>query len=544
MRLGVIVWVEGLSVKFRVNEGVKVERGQLVKIEDGSTRFIARVYGFKPEALFTPAEIARISHRKVLGERAEIFDGPLRYYDTALATLVAQVDEDGECHGPTGSPRLFSVVEDLDEEDLAQLSLDVGDIEVGWVRVGHRATGSKVSLVGFKAFPHHVLVCSITGGGKTNFGKVLAWNVMKAPEGRYSLIIIDTESEYFDGGDPSHMGLAHSLHASSRLFYVTSKVSTVCRVEFRFRYNGHELTRSIAAHPLEISWSQLHPEDFCQTGEFTPPQESLLWLAWNWYGDKWLQRMMEVDPEWLYRDLGKRVQKVTIAVTKRKLRRMLGDRSVFKPNNCDTDLIKSLVNAVARGKVVLIDMPSASEEQEKLLNVVVARRVFAYYEAMRKEAPEEWEKLPTVLIMVEEAHRYLSKSALHEGGSRRENVFSTISKRGRKYRVGLCCITQMPGELDEPIIRQQLTKVILPLPTKPDYSKVIQYSPYLERAAQEIKALDRGEALIVSPPSGIKFAVPVKIHAYEDLVKGELEEELGLRKTPSRLVSFMGLRTT
>jgi DNA helicase HerA-like ATPase len=526
LKLGVVVWVEGLTVKFRVLEEARVERGQLVKVEDGGVRYIARVHGFKPEALLSQAEIARISHRRGMGEGLDLLDAPLRYYDTALATLVAQLEEDGACHGPTGSPRLFSDVEDLDEADLAQLCLDVGDVDLGLVRVGHRATGHHVKLTGFKAFPHHLLVCSITGGGKTNLGKVLAWNVMKNPRGLYSLIIIDTEGEYLDGGDAEHLGLAHSPASQARLLYVTPRVSTVCRLELKFEYDGHILTRSVAAHPLELSWSQLHPEDFCQTGEFTPPQESLLWLAWSRYGDRWLARLMEVEAEALYRDLGRGVQKVTIAVAKRKLRRMLSGGGVFKPSGCSTNLIAALLNAVSAGKVVLIDMPSASEEQEKLLNVVVARRVFSFYESLRKEAPDEWAKLPTVLIMVEEAHRYLSKSALEAGEGRRENIFSTISKRGRKYRVGLCCITQMPGELDEPIVRQQLTKVVLPLPTRPDYAKVIHYSPFLERSAQEIKSLDRGEALLVSPPSGLKFAVPIKVHPFEDLVRAELEEEI------------------
>ena len=83
----------------------------------------------------------------------------------------------------------------------------------------------------------------------------------------------------------------------------------------------------------------------------------------------------------------------------------------------------------------------------------------------------------------------------------------------------------MPGELMETVIRQALTKIILPLPTKPDYLKIIQYSPYLDEAEQEIKTLDRGEALVVSPPSGIRFAVPVKIFSYEEFV-----EELIKRK--------------
>lgn len=523
MKLGVVVWTEGLTVRFRVLEGARVERGQLVKIEDGRVKYIARVHGFRPESLLTPAEVARISHRRGMGEGLELLDSSLRYYDTALATLVAQV-EDGECHGPTGSPRLFSEVEELDELDLAQLCLDVGDIDLGLVRVGHRTTEQRVKISGQRAFPHHILISSITGGGKTNLGKVLAWNVMRAPQGRYSLVIIDTEGEYFDGGDGEHLGLAHSPASQSRLLYVTPKVSSVCRLDFKFKCDGRSFTHSIPAHPLEVPWSSLHPEDFCQTGDFSPAQESLLWLAFNTYRGSWLHKLMELDEDWLYESLRHKVQRVTISVTKRKLEHMLGDGRIFKPS-CFTDLLRAVLSAVSAGKVVLVDVPSATEAQEKLLSVVLARRIFSYYESMKKSSPSEWSRLPTVLILVEEAHRYLSKPSLEAEGLRRDNVFSTISKRGRKYRVGLCCITQMPGELDEPIVRQQLTKVILPLPTKPDYSKVIHYSPFLERSAQEIKSLDRGEALLVSPPSGIRFAVPLKIHLFEDLVQAELEEE-------------------
>jgi hypothetical protein len=166
---------------------------------------------------------------------------------------------------------------------------------------------------------------------------------------------------------------------------------------------------------------------------------------------------------------------------------------------------------------VLFDMPFASEGEEKLLTIAVARRIFYAYEKARKYSPEEWKRLPHVLVAVEEAHRYLSKQAA--GGEVRENIFSTIAKRGRKYKVGALYITQMPGELVETVIRQALTKIVLPLPTKPDLQKVIQYSPYLDEAEQEIRTLDRGEALLVSPPSGIRFAVPIKIFNYEELVE-------------------------
>uniref|UniRef100_A0A7C3WM02 ATP-binding protein n=1 Tax=Thermofilum pendens TaxID=2269 RepID=A0A7C3WM02_THEPE len=154
----------------------------------------------------------------------------------------------------------------------------------------------------------------------------------------------------------------------------------------------------------------------------------------------------------------------------------------------------------------------------------MARRIFHAYENMRKEFPEKWEQLPPVLIMVEEAHRYLGRQALSMGDVR-ENIFSVIAKRGRKYKVGGLYITQMPSELMEAVVRQALTKIILSLPTKPDYTTVINHSPYLDDAEAEIKTLDRGEALVVSTPSGFRFAVSVKIFKYEDYARMLIEQQ-------------------
>jgi len=81
----------------------------------------------------------------------------------------------------------------------------------------------------------------------------------------------------------------------------------------------------------------------------------------------------------------------------------------------------------------------------------------------------------------------------------------------------------MPSEIDDLVLRQQLTKIVLPLPTKADYQAVISHSPFLDDAEVEIRTLDRGEALIISTPSGIKFAVPVKIYKFEELVERKLE---------------------
>jgi len=540
VKVGVVVWVEGTTVKFRINEGVLVERGQLLKVEDRGVKFILRVYDFKPESLLTPAEIARISRKRELGEELALYDRGLRLYDTALATIVVQVDEDGVSRGPSSVPSIFSVVETLDKIDLEQLRLDTGDLGVGWVRVGHKVTDVPVLLDGGRVFPHHILICGVTGSGKSNLGRVLAYSVMKA-DGRYSLILFDCESEYFKGSNPSQMGLVHAAEAEERLFYVTGEIDEPTRIKYEFWFKGVKIERSVAAHPLEVSYEALHPADFTLTGEFTGPQEELLWLAWQRFGKEWLSTLLNTPSSTLYARLGRLAHTNTINTVKRKLRHLLGSGDIFK-EYCSTNLLSAVLGAVGKGMVVLFDMPYATEGEEKLLATAVARRVFRAYERLRKESPSDWEQLPYVMIAVEEAHRYLSKTALLSGGELRENIFSIICKRGRKYKVGGMYITQMPGELIEPVLRQTLTKIILPLPTRPDYSRVVEYTPYLEDAEQEIKTLDRGEALIVSPVSGLRFAVPIKVFQYEEAVAEEIDAEVSL--VSGRRTSRKSLRST
>jgi len=525
MKVGVVIWAEGTNVKFRISEGVRVERGQLLKVSEGGSKYILRVYDFRPESLLTPAEIARLSHKRERGEEVVLYDRNLRLYDTALATIICEVDEGGRVHGPTSVPKLFSDVETLNKIDLELLNLDKGDITLGVIRIGHKETDVKVSLEGSKIIPHHVLVSGVTGAGKSNLSKVLAFSVMKVRDRKYSLVLFDTESEYFKGGSIKSYGLAHLREAEDRLFYVTNLVGEPRRIKVTLQSDGGPLERSIMAHPLKVSYAQLHPLDFIMTGELSPPQEELLWLLWREKGEEWIRFLIYNASSLTYRLMRKTVHINTINTVKRKVRYLLGNGDIFVKEDLEANLFHAILGAVGEGRVILIDLPHASEGEEKLLVTAVARRIFSTYEEIRKTAPSRWERLPYVLIVIEEAHKYLSKTSLMSNGEMRENIFSIISKRGRKYKVGGLYITQMPGELIEPVVRQALTKVILSLPTKPDYLKVIQYSPYLDEAEQEIKTLDKGEALLISPPAGIRFAVPIKVFSFEELVRRELGNE-------------------
>jgi DNA helicase HerA-like ATPase len=119
---------------------------------------------------------------------------------------------------------------------------------------------------------------------------------------------------------------------------------------------------------------------------------------------------------------------------------------------------------------------------------------------------------------MEEAQRVLSEA--------KGSVFAQIAREGRKFKVGLCAISQQPKLIEEEIISQFNTLFILGLADKRDRSILRDSAKQdVSRLDNEIQMLMPGEALIASPFT--PFAVPVKVHLYEE----RLEKELSSSKT-------------
>jgi uncharacterized protein DUF87 len=523
--VGIVVDATDATIQIRLKSPEVVVRGEMLATQDDSHRYIMRVTNIRTNKLLSEGEVAKISRLKSENQNVEIPDEEARCFKVASAVLVAQFDSNGKPHPATSCPGLFTSVETITDDDCRSLGFGLGDIEIGLLRAGHQASSWPVRVSGWDVFRHHLLICSATGGGKTNLGKNLARSVMEADNGRYSLVVIDTESEYLDGGDSSHFGLIHLPKSENHLLLVTSEVERPQKLQRLIEIDGKTYSRTVNAYPLQIFLDQIHPADVIETGEFTHAQEALMWLSLSRKHANWISFLLEESMDQIYQQLGGRVHRSTIAVTKRKLGLLVTGDGMFRSGRSGLDLIRTILGSIRKGKVVLVDMVASNELQERLLTLLIGRRVFSYYEYMKKTRTQDWETLPTCTILLEEAHQYLSREkALLRGGSA-DNVFSTISKRGRKYHVGLCCITQMPSELPEQILRQQLTKIILPLPTQPDYLTVERYTPYLAEAAEEVRSLDRGEALLVSPPAGTNFVLPVRIRRFEETVVEAIAKE-------------------
>ena len=114
-----------------------------------------------------------------------------------------------------------------------------------------------------------------------------------------------------------------------------------------------------------------------------------------------------------------------------------------------------------------------------------------------------------MLVVMEEAHRYLSK----EGGGPARDIVQRIVKEGRKFGIGAMIVSQRPSEVDETILSQCGTFIALRLSNAADRSKVQGALPdNLSGIVESLPVLRTGEAIITGEaarlPLRCRIALP------------------------------------
>lgn len=115
-----------------------------------------------------------------------------------------------------------------------------------------------------------------------------------------------------------------------------------------------------------------------------------------------------------------------------------------------------------------------------------------------------------VLIVLEEAHRYLGDSATTRVSRESAN---RIAREGRKYGVGLLLVTQRPSELPDTALSQVGTVIALRLTNGTDQSRVKDALPdAVAGLADALPALRTGEAIVVGEavtlPTRVRLDLP------------------------------------
>ena len=164
-----------------------------------------------------------------------------------------------------------------------------------------------------------------------------------------------------------------------------------------------------------------------------------------------------------------------------------------------------------------------------MIGSIILYEVFNNYKRYKLDGALE--QKPVISVIVEEAPRVLSQDVLKSAG---DNIFSTIAREGRKFKVGLTAITQLTSIIPKTVLANMNTKIILGNELSSERHAIIDSaSQDLSSDDRNIASLDKGEAIISS--NFTKFAIPIQIPLFEDYIK-----KLETTSEPKEKTRFVG----
>ena len=325
--------------------------------------------------------------------------------------------------------------------------------------------------------------------GKSNLVSNILWDVLD--KDFCGMLVLDPHDEYY--GRKS-LGLKNHPHSEKLVYY--------------------SINPPVGGRSLKINIKLLKPEHFEGAIYLSDPQKQSLYAYYKKFKENWIEMLLaEVRIE------GIAFHEDTIAVVKRRLITLLNlDLSAGKISSqglfdlvAGENTVKDIVRDLEQGKVVVVDTSLFSGAIEILIGSILVQEIFNQYKYYKTQGTLD--SKPVISVVLEEAPRVLGKQVLEEG----PNIFSTIAREGRKFKVGLLAITQLPSEIPKTILANLNTKIILGLEMGSERQALMESSPQdLSQDNRNIASLDKGEALITSVFT--KFAVPVSIPLFSQFV--------------------------
>lgn len=163
--------------------------------------------------------------------------------------------------------------------------------------------------------------------------------------------------------------------------------------------------------------------------------------------------------------------------------------------------LKSLIGyGEKQSNVTIIDLSGVPFEVLSITVSLISRILFEYgyhYKVMRTAAKEKINTDAPLLLVYEEAHKYVPNSDLARFRASKFSI-ERIAKEGRKYGVTLLLSSQRPSEISETIFSQCSNFLAMRLTNPSDQSYVARLLPdTLGNLCDKLPTLGAGEALLI-----------------------------------------------
>jgi len=431
-----------------------------------------------------------------VGEEGWTFHKPRRLPEHL--TNVFRVDPD--------SPDVVRVMQTLLASQLGQEGLYVGDLLAGEQAI----QGVKVFLPAY-ALSHHLGVFGRTGAGKSNLMMVLLKSAMDLVEPFY---------------------------------YLTAR----------------EVGEKGLERQVMLSRADVLPDDLSSISEFSEQQVAFAQQQFALWGEQWIGRVLLGDTQGGAGGFEGNVDFLsgTVAAVQRRLAFLRrGQTRLFSPFDPDAgyeyeSLLPEILCALEQGRILIVDTTLMGEMEQFLLTTVVARSLFTLRRTLRSVARVDElprairqafgnddeqgqvglrtladelvrrvedgrlpygeggvlkspDQLPYVNVVVEEAPSVLNPQRMRFG-----SVFRDISRQGRKFGIGLTVVSQQVSEIDDGMLSQINTELVMALGNELERKEAIRNaSADLSGFERELQVMGKGQVIVSASYKDVPLPVQV-----------------------------------
>lgn len=497
--------------------------------------------GYKDYKIFASVEQLCYRKRDALDDMSEVHVlvsaerlGEDDYIETAVLNPISMIGSERQALEVRYIPKPNTIVRKVTGEDEVKIGLDIPDegLFLGFVSVN----GEEIQTRQKQYVPYylindekktgdpiiftHALIAGMSGKGKThvakNFlrqivGSVYPMERRGGEQRKPCIVVIDPENEYWRMREDPHlvkedreMLFGHGVKFGG----VKEQLTVYAAVEGEPRYSGcPKYTNFTIPFTLVRDFPYLIAGGELDENQYV----SLVTLVRDFFfqhENGTYQEFMKfvAHPNTLehYKNNGK-IHPATFQALQRRVDRAHFERIFDQGANPLTQLYNDVF---AEDAVSVFATKHLSPDAERIVVLAIMSMVA---DAKLKSASTDWgrriEKFPIVLV-VDEAHRYFTKDQTEQDRIIVEK-FIKAAKQGRKHRLALLLITQNPQDVNEAVLSQLSTRILLGMEREmaekagapARYQKVL---PYFERGRMVVHAPDNSKPLELR---GLNFCV-------------------------------------
>ena len=362
----------------------------------------------------------------------------------------------------------------------------------------------------------HLAIIAGTGSGKSYLAAVLVEELMR-PNNRACLLVVDPHGEYESLADMANIEGFHAPAAGSDEDY-RPRVRVLKPSDVKIAYRSLELDdiryllgRDLTAKMSYVLGMAYRSAARRKKGQWT--LEDLIREIDDWATtargtpDAVGNAAADVDS----------AAPMTAAGLTWRLNSVLGasESRIF-----DDYQDMSLSDLFRPGQCTVLQLNEVAEREQQVVVATLLRRLYKARVATTtaKVGPDDPFYLPyPAFVILEEAHNFAPAEADLVTSEQLKRVLS----EGRKFGVGVCLISQRPGRLDQDVLSQCMTQILMRISNEVDQARVAQSVETVGRSLMdELPGLSKGQAIV----AGMAINTPVLVRVRSRLTRHQAQD--------------------